>query len=262
MRNPFVLIPALVIAGIFATPVIFSSSVALAFKIMPMEADFILGSDGHSTQSFTVENSLKDKIAVEIALFARNADESGKELREATSDFNVYPEQFQLEPGEKRNVNVTWVGPSELPHEKAYRLIASQLPVQLGQSKQKSKEPKVDLRFVLQYVASLYVKKTNMQPHVHLVSIVPEPDKGAARKAKVTIINDGDSHLVTHGLTLKLYREPKGPRFDIASADLKGFDFDNLLAQSKRSFTVSVPATFKFDPSQTNLNGELKISAP
>jgi len=140
------------------------AQIAAAFRLSPMVVEFDPGGKG-ATQVFTVENNGRNKIALVFEMTTRAHDASGKENREATKDFLIYPEQFALEANDRRNVRVTYVGDANLGIERSYRFIATQLPVGFGQEAKGS-----SLKFLLQYVGAVYVTPNGSHPEVYLES--------------------------------------------------------------------------------------------
>lgn len=206
-----------------------------------MEADF--GTQGSQiAKTFTVENATHGKIAVELTLYKRQMAIDGKETRTPTDRFTVYPEQLQLEPGEKRNVRVTWTGPAEVPVEESYRLVADQLPVQLKAPKA-SKGTEVSLKFVLQYVASLYVSSAPVKPKVRVESTrVLSGGQGQAN-LEVTLINEGTAHQLLAGSRIFLIPRgivKSGP-IELSRDQVKTLDAENILAGGRRRFVFALP---------------------
>ena len=89
---------------------------APAFRLDPMVMEVPIHSPQAST-TYTVENNTKAKLAVQFEIRRRLVDLNGKEERPEAQGFLIYPEQMQLEPGEKRNVRVNWVGENMLSSE-------------------------------------------------------------------------------------------------------------------------------------------------
>lgn len=254
-----------ILTAIFLQLIAFNS---YAFKLVPMEAEFA-PEGARATHTFTIENAQRERIAVEIQLFKRSSDESGKEVREATDEFNVYPDQLQLEPGEKRNVNVTWIGGAIADKERAFRLVASQLPVKLNAENKQLGGAKVDLRFVIQYVASLYVRKNGQEPRLKVASIEKATEKANGKvsassggeKAVVTIVNEGTAHQVIREASLNLWVEKDSKRtkeITVGSSQLKELELDNLLAGESRKIEFTLPKELR---ASEKIQGEIKLKA-
>ncbi|UXR65554.1 fimbria/pilus periplasmic chaperone [Bdellovibrio bacteriovorus] len=174
-------------------------SLAWAFRFSPMVVEFT-PSGSRSTQVLIVENPGDEKLPVQIEAFARHTGKGGEEIRTKTEDFAIYPEQVVLLPKEKRNVRVSWSGKITDGKEKAYRLVASQLPVDFREKNSAPKKTSVNLKFLLQYVASAYVTPEGAEPRV----IVKQVKKAGPRKVSVTFANEGTAHRVLLFKSLKI----------------------------------------------------------
>ena len=123
------------------------ASSAWAFRLTPMAAHF--APEGpKATQVFTLENNGSEKVPVQIEATTREVAADGTETRNKTNDFVIYPEQVVLLPNEKRNVRVTWSGKAKMPAEQAFRLIASQLPLEFHDQNSKAQKNGASLTFL------------------------------------------------------------------------------------------------------------------
>lgn len=253
---------ALVSAPILALTI--APCIAHAYRLSPMEAEFSTNGS-QIARTFTIENPSRDKIAVELTLKKREMDVEGKELRSDTTNFTVYPEQVALEPGEKRNVQVTWVGPATVGKEEAYRLIADQLPVDLEKPKAKKKKAEVNLKFVLQYVASLYVSSGPVKPRVRIESVKRTVSNKGIPEAEIVLINEGDAHQLLAGSRIFLRAKTASgtagtatKEVELSRDQVKQLDAENILAGAKRRFLFAIPKELGDKP----LDAEIKIAQP
>lgn len=145
---PFVAFLFLSLLSVFYSP-------AQAFEFAPSVMTYEAQGRG-ATQKYTVYNSLDTATAVEISAFTRSIDENGVETLSPTKDFTIYPQLFTLKAGESRVVKVTYLGDKNLLSEKAYRIVAEQLSVDLKKKTEK-KDKDVSINFLLKYETSAYV---------------------------------------------------------------------------------------------------------
>ncbi|QDK36262.1 molecular chaperone [Bdellovibrio sp. NC01] len=203
-----------------------------AFKISPMVIYFSPAGN-KATQVLTLENPGNEKTPVQIEMFTRAIDAKGEEVREKTTDFNVYPEQVVLLPNEKRNVRVTFAGTVKDDTEKSYRLIASQIPVEFKESNAGTKKPGVNLNFLLQYVASVYVTPDKAVAKVKVKDAKVLPGK----KLEITFANEGTAHKVLHP---KLIKIKSGTTTVLEIKEPKELDGTNLLAKTEKKVVLPV----------------------
>jgi fimbrial chaperone protein len=172
---------------------------AQAFRISPMVISFSPEGRG-ANQVLLLENPGSEKIPVQIEIFERHHAD-GQESRTKTAGFTVYPEQIALLPEEKRNIRITWNGAPKLDAEKAFRIVATQLPVNFKEKDSKPAKAKVSLNFMLQYVASAYVTEEAFQPKL----VVKSMKVDANGLAVLVVVNEGKAHQVISQTELKIH---------------------------------------------------------
>jgi len=155
-----------------------------------------------------------------------------------------------LLPQEKRNVRITWSGHLKDANEMAYRIVASQLPVEFKEHNEHSKKPGVSLNFLLQYVASAYVTPDNASAKVKIkdVRVV------APKKIELTLQNAGNAHKVLYPqkITLKA-----GNTVVMELIHPKELDGVNLLAQSEKKIILPLPKEIQ---DKKSLSGEIELA--
>lgn len=212
----------------FLFTVLFSVN-AFAFKFSPMSATLGIKEKDKSSL-FYLENDSDQPIAIQVSILKREMDINGNESNTAIgNEFSLFPSQLIIPPNEKRSVKVTWMGNNQLDKEMAYRLIAEQLPIDL----EKSKNKKASIKVLLRYMAALYVSSDQFESDVKLTTL-----KNAGNKISFEFENSGKKHQVLANLHLKLSDEKKKKEISLTPEDLKGMTGENILALSKRVFTL------------------------
>jgi fimbrial chaperone protein len=206
---------------------------AAAFRLEPMVAEFGIDGD-NASKIFRVENEGKDKIAVKVEAFTRAIDENGKETLTPTKNFKIYPDQISLAASDSRAVRVIYQGPKDLEKEEAYRIVASQLPVSF-----KEDSKKTGIKFLFQFVASVYVTSDKYYPKV-VVESVTNVDK---ENIRIKLINKGQKHALLKDVKVEL-KDTAGGVLKLGPDNIKGWDGENLLSGTRRTFKVKSPATF------------------
>lgn len=205
----------------------------LAFRLAPMVLNF-QPEGAKITQVLTVENPTREKIPIQIEAFNRSVDAKGEEVRTRTDDFTIYPEQLVLLPNEKRNIRLTWQGKINGNLESAYRIIATQIPVEFKEKKEKATKAGVNLNFILQYVASAYVTPAKATAKIKVTSA--EIKDGT--KLTLVISNEGEAHKVLLPKSLIL----KSDKDIVLKMDkVPELESHNLLAKTEKTFTVNLP---------------------
>ena len=201
---------------------------ALAFEMTPLE----LGLDPagrKSAGSFRIVNIDARPIAVEVGVFTREMTDEGSDiLRPADDDFIVYPPQMIVMPGQTQTLRVQYVGDPVDGVERAYRLIAEQLPIDLGDERDRDGG---SITLLVRYVASLYVGPPSASPALRVIAAVPAPRE----RMRVVLANEGTGHALLTNLTLRV-----GGR-ELSDDAIEGLLGENILAGVTRSFFIPWP---------------------
>lgn len=198
---------------------------AYAFKFEPMVVDFKPEGSG-SSQVFRVENENKDHVAVKIEAFFRKIDSNGVETRVPTDHFKIFPSQLSLKGKDSRAVRITYQGPKKLSGEVAYRIVASQLPVDFEKKVKQS-----GVQFVFRFMASAYVTSNNFIPQLQVESV----KKIDAKKTQVNLANVGQKHRQLKGVKVIL-KDTSGKTLALNESIIKNWNAENILAGGTRQF--------------------------
>ena len=223
---------------------------AHAFRFIPFTADFTPSGPG-ANQTFRVENNSSEPIAVEISVHRRAMNLDGSDaLTPAEDDFVVFPAQVVLQAQESQIVRVQWAGDAAPKHELAYRIIAEQLPVELGPPAGTGGAVKILVR----YVGSIYVLPAGARSDVALESARPHVGADGQKQLAVTLHNRGTSHAILSGLKLRVRAQgaPEGATRVLDEAALAGFAGENVLALQRRQFLLAWPAGVPEGPVQVD----------
>lgn len=210
---------------------------ATAFQFSPIVMDFApAGAD--AVKTFRVTNSGEEAIAVQISVARRTMSLHGEDVTDDASDeFLVYPSQVILEAGEQQAVRVQWLGEAEIDVERAYRIIAEQLPVDLVQGDKRQGQ----LSIMFRYVGSLYVVPRTVRPDVRVESARIERDENGECVVGIVLHNRGNAHVLLHELTVTLTPSESSERYELGPDQLAGMAGENMLAQHRRRFTIQCP---------------------
>lgn len=229
---PFVLMVALV-------PTLWG----LSFE--PLSQDFAT-SGRNSIRTFRVTNTQDQPIAVRVRMMTRDITTEGKELQEDASHlFLVFPAQLVLQPGNSQAVRVQWRGGEFQGSERAFRIVAEQMPVQTQAS-----AGGLNIKFTYRYEGSVYVAPPETrEPEIVLSRIVPLPSgEGPGYTLLLRFENLGGRHAIIRDPYVSLSVDDTDGSsttitFDKTSLDvLNGV---NLLAGNVLYQSVRVPESWK-----------------
>lgn len=219
---------------------------AFAFKLLPISRTFTPFGSG-ATQSYQVVNDSNERLAVQISLVKRQMDLAGKEnYQPADEDFLVYPPQILLEPQKTQTVRVTWLGDPQPAKELAYRIIAEQMPINLEKPKDNQTQPVGQVKVLLRYLGSLYIRPANVKPNVVLETAEPQKATNSANELAISFNNRGTARAVLKNL--KLHLTGQGKTVDLQPEQLKEINNAVILAGNKRRFVMPWPNNLPVGP--------------
>lgn len=214
----------------------------VSFSFTPMSQTIEL-SQGQKEAQFLLDNPTNEPMAVVISVTDRKQKTDGQEDNAKTSELIAFPPQLILPPKEKRTIRVQWTG--EKPNlEKAFRVVAEQLPLKVDGKKQKGS----GIKMLMRYKAALYVNPGETEASL-VLGVIEESKDGL----KVHIENKGSQHRLLLNPTLSVTAGKK--TINLNGEALKGLAGENVLAGSKRVFTIASHPELK----GAELKGKLKV---
>ena len=226
-----------------------SSSIVLAFQVDVPKDTFNPAERSGRTRTVLITNKNQDLIAVELAILSRNIDLDGNEPEGgASSDFDVYPSQLLINPGEEAYVTLIWKG--DMPKkELAYRIESKDIP--FNDSSQ-VKMGLVKLLVGRRYLNAAYVTPPGAKPNIQLFSMVPSAN-GDQKELVVTLENTGTAHKVVSNFAVNVTHRVEGGREVVLSqpvvlTDPKFRQKVNILPDGKRRFIMAWPENLPLAP--------------
>lgn len=218
---------------------------AYALRFSPFRVKFEPSGAG-ANQLFTVENDTNAPASVQIRIVTREVDvDGGEKNADAEKDFTIYPAQMVLKPHATRSVRVQWLGDPKLKEEKAYRIIAEQLPVNLDKQKPKTSA----VKFLVTYRGALFVTPPGLAHNVTLDFTGTTQDATGKKMLEIVLHNRGTQHALLRNLKLDI-KDDKGNSVSLAGqSQLKGITGEGILAKHRRRFLI---------PRPTELTGKVK----
>ncbi|MGE3611694.1 MAG: molecular chaperone [Bacteriovoracaceae bacterium] len=193
------------------------------FSFNPMSQSIELSEEQKSAQ-FLLENDSNEKMAVELTVKIRKMDEKGNETLPETKELTVYPPQVIIPPKEKRTIRVNWLGDNKLTTEKAFRVIAEQLPLNVDEKVKR----KSGIKMLMKYIAALYVTPKDARSKVEIESY-----QTTTEELIITVHNKGNKHQILTDPTINF-----GDKITLKAKDLAGLAGENIMASSRRIFRV------------------------
>lgn len=216
-----------------------------AFSFNPMSQTLRLGENQKSIQ-FKVENNTTNKVAIDLSIKSRHVNENGVEVLSETDDLVIFPPQLILPPGEKRTVRVNWLGSNNVNSEKAYRVIAEQLPLQV--EGKKYKEPS-GINMLMKYLASLYITPNSAEAKLKVLAV-----KNSGSELKIKVRNEGTKHQILTNPVLVLGEGKR--KIILKGKELEGMAGENILAGKDRTFILkSLDSKYSTTPAAIIIDG-------
>jgi fimbrial chaperone protein len=225
---------------IVAILVCISTVSVAAFSFKPLRMDFQPAGRG-SIKTFRIENDSEKPIAVKITMLTREMDIRGNETnRDASHLFLVYPPQVLLQPGNYQTVRVQWKGPAKIEKELNFRIVAEQLPVKFGEEQGEGGS----ISIMLRYKGSVYIVPENPEFDIQVMRVEPVTTAEGEKKLEFELFNTGNSHIILQDLKVTVSSTLAGinlSTLELSGTLLQGMNGENILAESKRIFTVNWP---------------------
>lgn len=213
-----------------------------AFQFSPLEQTFTPDGDGNM-KTYTIINDSDDIIAISLSVFQRGQDEYGNEVRtNASSEFLVSPSKMYVRPQSTAIVKVQYRGNAVVPVEKAYRLIAEQIPYSQG----KSESSQSMFNFLYVYATSLYVLPSDTVERVDISAIKARVDEEGNKVMDVTVFNRGNVHEILLDAELTVTDASGNKVVLTESEQLTGIDSMNILARKTVTKTIPWPEGLAF----------------
>lgn len=207
----------------------------LIFTILPFIFSFsfspmtkTLSIDKVDKTQFEIQNNSNKPIPVVLRVLRRIQKSDGSEDLPTTSDFQIIPPQVIVPAKDKRSIRLSYKGNKKISSEASYRVVAEQVPLNVG------KEKRSGIEMLLKYQAALYVSKDEFKSKLEVKSFSLED------KLKVIVENSGLAHQYLKNVEIGFLKEEK--KIIISKKELKKLEGQNILSGVSREFTFSKPA--------------------
>lgn len=205
-----------------------------AYQMSPLTATYAT-SGVNSANSYTIVNDSDSPIAIEMKVMKRMLNQDGTEsTEEASNYFSVQPSKMIIQPQSTQIVRVQYRGPRTVTKEMSFRIIAEQIPYNVGKNVEENSQT---INFLFVYSTSAYVSPSREVVDIRATA-VPSDDK-----ITITISNEGTVHKILTNLSVEL-AAPMGS-YKLTEEELEGFKGVNLLTDSSIVFEIDMPEILK-----------------
>jgi len=250
MKDPVTLLRAiLALVLAFAAPV-----AAHAYELEPIVVQLTPSGNG-SVQSMTVTNTHDVPIAIEVAVYRREQNVDGSEVREEElEEILLTPPQMVIAPGSSQSFKVRYVGPQDVQRERTYRIITEQLPISLKKEQREDFSAQVSMRY--RYEAALYVVPPQREPSFRLLESRPVEENGE-RFLELDIASEGNMRAILQEPRLTLTHA--GGTTTLSGDDIGMLEGLNILAGNHRLVRLPWPESVPFGQLETSLDARLLV---
>jgi P pilus assembly chaperone PapD len=203
-----------------------------AFTFDPLSATFDAAGAG-SVHSFRVRNEGATRIAVMVRVMTREYRDDGSELNEPAPEgyFVVFPSRFVMEGGENRMLKVQWKGGDPGQVERAFRIVAEQVPVSFEERKGSG------IHMLFKYMGALYVRPSSPSPADIGVVYATGAAVDGARGIYLRLRNSGGTHAAMTDFKLSLATQ-SGRKLELPETAQEAVEGGNVLAGLERVFFI------------------------
>lgn len=158
-----------------------------AMTVQPVVIDLVTAGRGMS-EVVIVENTFDRPLAVEVTMQALELTEEGvRPTGEDTGELAVFPPQATIQPGERQNFRVQYVGDPALTRSKHFYVTVAQLPVQSGEG-----SSNIQLLYNFQVLVS--VAPGDAKPEITIASAEIGTDAEGAPVPVIVATNASPAH--------------------------------------------------------------------
>ncbi len=205
-----------------------------AYQLSPLTATYAT-SGVDATKSYTIVNNTDAPIAIQIRVEKRIINEKGEEVNEeAPNYFSIQPAKMIIQPQSTQIVRAQYRGPRTVTKEMPFRIIAEQIPYNVGKQNADSAQM---INFLFVYSTSAYVAPTREIIDVKANTEVIED------KAIVTISNEGTVHQILANLEIEVSC-PLGS-YKLTEEQLGKIKGLNLITDSSVKIEFNLPENLK-----------------
>ena len=219
-----------------------------SFEINPITTS-LAPSGLKAVGNYLLKNTSDHKVPIQLYIVARNPDILGREVytevAETDEQFQIYPSQVILNPGEKRTVRVSWLGTSNVKKELSYRMISEELPFEVDDPAKATKKFSASVKIASKYIGSIYITPHGAQPNLLAKA---EPVPGPSPQLNLDIENTGLAHFVLQKVKVKLTSASTKGEAELPSDQLVALYNQNVLAGKTRRFVMPWPKNLPIGP--------------
>jgi fimbrial chaperone protein len=212
------------------------------------------------SRSMIVTNVGNNLLAVEVSVVPREIDSEGNDvLGEPSSDFEVYPSQILINPGEDANVSLVWKGVTVPSRELAYRVVSKEIPFH---SASEFKSGPVQLLVGRRFLHAAYVTPPRVSANLRLQSLAVSANAELAEMV-IVLENSGSAHQIVSGFTIVATHrvDERGNAYPLARpVEIRDPKFSakvNLLAGGIRRIVIPWPTNLPKQPLKGTLTNVL-----
>ena len=218
---------------------------ATAYEFSPIVAQFSPNGPG-SARTFIVTNTQSQPVALQLEMYQRSADDTGKEIRRPEYDnFVVTPPQLVLPAGQSQSIRVQWIGNPSPEVELAYRLIVSQLPIPYARE-DTGQTYVTDVKMGLRYEAALYIVPEEGAPHAEVIASEAATAEDGSQVLRMTLKSSGQRRAILEDPSLMV--SAGGREVELSGEDVAPLQNRNLIAGTQAIIDVPWPESLPVGP--------------
>jgi len=202
-----------------------------------------------TTQNFDIVNTSKSKLPIQISIVKRDPDINGEEKYEETDDiedlFKISESMLVLKPGERKTIQVTWIGDKNPKKEIPFRIIAEELPFKVEDVNKTYTKPVGRIGFATKYIASLYITPSFAKPNL---SFQASATSDAKPQLLIEVTNEGLAHQMLYNSKVKIESTQTKQFVILQGGDLANMVNETVLGGKKRRFKLPWPQQLPLGP--------------
>ena len=200
---------------------------------------------------YTVHNENDRIVPIDISINKFEKDIDGKHIQGEIvyDDFIIYPAQFILDTGEKRSIQVRWVGEPSVEIEKSYTILCKE--VLLPQKKVKNSGFNADIKVKMNYEGRLYIEPERGNSKIILKTVNSPVNEQGEQELELIVENIGNIHGDLSGYCFEIHQakeddvDNNSKELILSSKDISKM-LSSILAGSTRRYKIPWPDEIPF----------------
>lgn len=237
--------------------ILITVSISFPYTFSPPTVS-LSSSGSNSSFIYTLKNESDYVVPIDISIneFSKDIDGNHIQGEVVYDDFIIYPAQFILDAGEKRSVQVRWIGEPVVDVEKTYTILCKE--VLLPDESKKTENKVAVVKIKRNYEGRLYIEPKYCKPDIVIKEVNSPLNSNGEQELEIVVENKGNKHGDLSSFSFEISQQSEDNSDKIYRKVLTSKDIpkmvSSVLAKKERRYKILWPEEIPFG----NISVELK----